>query len=238
MGLRFHLVDGQGIRIWYRNLTLVTRPVEYQDRAGFKPYLFWITPGCDVHEITLPDLQVRSVQGNPEYASYQRALRGYALGSWSVGEADRGISALLRMEEKDRVSWDFDRRLAAALLLSTGRARDAQRITSSLPKLGNDAAVAGAAVALTTYVLRPGLDDAVFQVFGVDTRDPETFRSLMMYFSDQVLLDKAQRMAQRLLVLHPGDEDATAMIEAIRKVPKWQQVLVGPGSWAPTSQAY
>lgn len=48
----------------------------------------------------------------------------------------------------------------------------------------------------------------------------------MNYFSDQAQLSQAMRMAERLRGLIPGDPEADAMMQAIRKVPKWEQVVV------------
>ena len=70
------------------------------------------------------------------------------------------------------------------------------------------------------------LDEAAFRVFGVSEQDPEAYRFLMLYFSDRVLLRQSRRMADRLLSLRPGDEQASAMIEAIKRVPNWEQVVV------------
>jgi hypothetical protein len=153
-------------------------------------------------------------------------MRSYALGAWAAGDVDRAVNALLNMREVDRLSWDFDRRLAAATLLASGRPTEAAVLLKQLPALGREQALNGVCAALTPVMPRPGLYDAAFRVFGLDPGDAEANRYLMFYFSDKVLLDKAKRMAERLLALRPGDEEATAMLDAISKVPEWESVLV------------
>jgi uncharacterized protein with von Willebrand factor type A (vWA) domain len=149
------------------------------------------------------------------------------------------VNALLNMQEIDRLSWDFDRRLAAATLLASGRPTEAAALLKQLSALGREQALDGVCAALTPGLPRPGLYDAAFQVFGLDPSDAEAYRYLMFYFSDKVLLEKAKRMAERLLALRPGDEDATAMLDAIGKVPKWESVLVPITGWTrPVSGVY
>jgi len=225
-GMSVHLVGIQAMRTWYQNSTLVTMPAEYQDSTRWPRYMFWLNPACQVFEIRLPELRVRSPGPKPDYQEYQRAVRSYALGAWAAGDVDRAVNALLNMQEADRLSWDFDRRLAAATLLASGRPTDAAGLLKSLPALGRGQALDGVCAALTPGLPRAGLYDAAFRVFGLDPGDAEANRYLMFYFSDRVLLEKAKRMAERLLVLRPGDEEATAMLDAISKVPKWEAVLV------------
>lgn len=155
------------------------------------------------------------------------------MGAWAAGDTDRAIALLLHMKEPDALSWDFDRRLAAALLLSSGRADEARTVLKGFRKPERGQALEGVAAILTPALPRPGLDDAAILVFGLRPDDAEVFRYLMFFFSDRVLLEKTRRMAERLLQLRPGDEEATAMIEAIDNVPKWEGVLVNPEGWAP-----
>jgi hypothetical protein len=238
-GMAAHLVGIQAVRTWYQNSTLVTMPAEYQDSTRWPRYLFWLNPACQVFEIRLPELRVRSPGPKPDYREYQRAMRSYALGAWAAGDVDRAVGAFLNMQEIDRLSWDFDRRLAAATLLASGRPTEAAGLLKQLPALGREQALDGVCAALTPGLPRAGLYDPAFRVFGLDPSDAEAYRYLMFYFSDRVLLDKAKRMAERLLALRPGDEEATAMLDAISKVPKWEAVLVPvEGQTAGFSGAY
>lgn len=237
-GIHLHLIHYHALSTWYWDPTLVTRPAEYQDQTGGPTYLFWITPRCEVFEITLPGLRVRSPGARPVYSDYQRTLRSQALGRWAAGDPQGGVSLLLRMQEADSASWGFDHRLAAALLYAAGRPSEAEILMRDAPALSREDAVAAGAAALTPELPRSGLDVGVFRAFEFDESDPELYRALMFYFSDRVLLKKARHMAERLLAIRPGDEDARAMIEAIAKVPDWQQVFVPAQSDSLYQRAY
>lgn len=230
-GLHTHLFHGQVLRTWYRNGSVATLPAEYQDNGPWKSYLFWVTSDCHVFEVALPDLRVRTTGPRPNYASYQKVLRAYAMGAWAAGDPDRGARILEGVQEIDRSSWEFDRRLAAAFFYASGRDADGDKLLSGLRPLARSDAIGAIAAALTPELPRPGLDDAAFRAFGVSTQDTTAYASLMFYFSDGVLLRKAKRMAERILALDPTDEDAKAMLDAIAKVPEWEAVLVPAEGW-------
>jgi hypothetical protein len=230
-GLHVHLMHGQVLRTWYRQESITTTPAEYQEHGPWPEYLFWITAGCDVFEITLPSLRVRSPGPRPDYASYQRAIRSYALGAWAAGDPDRGVALLAHIQEMDSLSLEFDRRLAATILFASARDREAGKLLQGLRPLSYEDELSGAAAALTPELPRPGLDDAAFRAFGLSLRDTTAYSELMFRFSDKVLLRKAKRMAERVLALDSSDEDAKAMLEAIAKVPEWEAVMVPAEGW-------
>jgi len=232
-GAHVHLLHGQVMRTWYLNKTLVTLPAEYQDTTRWPRHLFWITATCDVFEVTLPDLTARTVGPQPDQLAYQKALRSYAMGAWAVGDVERAVAVLLNMEERSELSWDFDRRLAAALLLASGREAEARVVLTNFPRPGRAQALDGVSAVLTPELPRPGLDAAAFVVFGLKPNDAEAVRYLMFHFSDRTLLKKTKRMAERLLELRPGDQEAIAMLDALDRVPKWESVLVEPEGWKP-----
>lgn len=238
-GLHGHLLHGQVLRTWYRNESITSLPAEYQERGPWPEYLFWVNPACEVFEITVPDLRVRSGGPRPNYISYQKTLRSYALGAWASGDADRGVMLLQGMQEVDHRSWEFDRRLAAMLLFASGRVGEAERLLRGLPPLSREDALGAVSAALTPELPRPGMDDAAFRAFGLSTGDVGAYSDLMFYFSEKVLLRKAKRMAERVLALEPADEDARTMLDAIAKVPKWEAVMVPAEGWGERfEQAY
>jgi len=179
-----------------------------------------------VFEIRLPSLQVRSPGPRPNYLDYQMAVRSYAYGLFGAGEVDRAAATLVSMQEADSTTWAFDRRLAATMLYAAGRPEEAMKLCKGLPSMGRDAALHATAAVLGPEVPGVILDQAAFRAFGVSEEDPEAYRFLMLYFSDQVQLPQAKRMAERLISLRPGDEQASAMIEAIQRVPKWEQPVI------------
>ncbi len=111
------------------------------------------------------------------------------------------------------------------MLYASGRPAEAQRLCAGLPPLKRMGALYAIAAVLSGRLEMTGFDEAAFAAFGVSTRDAEAYRFLMNYFSDQELLRHAKQMAERLLALRPGDWEASAMIEAIQKVPHWEQVV-------------
>jgi tetratricopeptide (TPR) repeat protein len=234
--VHMQLMQDHALRTWYDNHSLVALPVEYQDKSSWPTYLFVITSECNVFEITLPGLRVRSPGPKPDYLAYQKALRSYAMGAWASGDTDRAIAVLLNMQESDQLSWDFDRRMTCALLFASGRDTEANRLLASLPKVPREQAIDGVRAILSPELPRPGLDDGAFQAFGLDRSDAEAYRDLMLSFSDMVKLEKAKRMAERLLELKPEDPDALAMLEAIRNAPSWEPVVVLPKEWTPIFQ--
>ncbi len=224
-GMETHLIVLQAPRVWYSNRTIVMNGPERFRRSAGPEYLFWVTPSSDVFEIGLPELRVRSPGPRPDYFAYQKTVRGYAYGLFGAGEVDRAVAVLLSMQEVSSFHWAFDRRLAATMLYASGRPAEAQRLCAGLPPLKRMGALYAIAAVLSGRLETTGFDEAAFAAFGVSTRDAEAYRFLMNYFSDQELLRHAKQMAERLLALRPGDWEASAMIEAIQKVPHWEQVV-------------
>ncbi|MEK7347536.1 MAG: hypothetical protein AABZ94_01555 [Candidatus Eisenbacteria bacterium] len=233
LSLHSHLLTLQAARVWYSNPTIQTHdPMRLRPGRG-PEYLFWVTPSCDVFEITLDNLRVRSPGPRPDILDYQKALRSLAYGFFAANEVERATSVLLNMQEVDSLTWAFDRRLAATMLSATGRSSEAEELCARLPPLERGNALN--AIAAVLGPVRPGtsFEKAAFRTFGVSEQDSEAYRFLMNYFSDQTQLTQAMRMAEKLISLRPDDAEAFAMIEAIRKVPRWEQVVVpvlGEGS--------
>jgi hypothetical protein len=230
-GVHLNLYEVQALRTWYRQESITTVPAEYQQGGPWPEYLFWITAGADVCEITLPSLGVRSPGPRPSYESYQRSIRSYALGAWAAGDTDRGVALLTHIQEVDSLSWEFDRRLAATVLFASARDREAEKLLQGLPTLPYEDRLGGVSAALTPELPRPGLDDAAFRAFGLGVQDTTAYSELMFYFSDKALLRKAKRMAGRVLALDPTDEDAKTMLDAIAKAPQWEPVMVPAEGW-------
>ena len=224
--LQFHLWDVQAPRVWYGNSTLVSfYPERY--KPGARPeFLFWVTADGSVFEITLPELRVRSPGLRPSQAAYQRAIRNFSLGLFGAGEVDRAVRAVLSMQERSEFTRAFDRRLAAAFLFATGRDAEAAGPLQGLPPLSREEALDAVAVVIGPHIPGADLDDGAFRAFGLVPGDAEAYRYLMNMFSEGSFLPQAMRMARRLLSVKPGDEEAMAMVEAIEKIPRWEQVFV------------
>jgi hypothetical protein len=224
--LQTHMFLLQAPRVWYANTTLLTDdPGRLHSGAG-PEFLFWVSSTCDVNEIRLPSLKVRSAGSRPDYRDYQKAVRSFAYGLFAASKVDRAVAALQGMQEVDSLTWAFDRRLAATMLFAAGRSKEGNKLCAGLPRMGREAALYAVAAVLGPELPGIVLDEAAFRAFDVPDQDPEAYRFLMHYFSDHVLLRQAMRMAERLLALRPGDEQASAMIAAIQRVPSWEHVVV------------
>lgn len=223
LAIQSYLFSRQAARVWYANPTLVTENLGRLRADSRLEYFLGVTPTCGVFEIRLADLTARSTGTQLGVQDYQNAIRSYAYALLGTGQVDRATGVLLAMKEPESTTQALDRRLAATMLYAKGRSAEAAALCASLPPLDREAALQEIAAALRTDVAGVALDEAAFKAFGWPEDDPEAYRSLMRYFSSQVLLPQAQRMAERLLVLRPGDEQALAMLEAIRALPAWEQ---------------
>jgi hypothetical protein len=224
-GLQHNLFTVQAPRIWYWNSTLLSdHPGRLHPGAG-REFLFWVAKDAEVFEIILPELRVRSPGPRPDYEDYQSTLRTFAYGLARSGQTDRAVQIVLRMQEMDSLSWAFDRRLAATFLFAAGRDADAEKLRRGLPQIPKNEALYAVAATLGLELSGLSLDRAAFQAYGLPLEDSESCRFLMRYFSDHVQLRQARSMAERLARLVPGDEEALAMIDAINRIPDWENPI-------------
>jgi hypothetical protein len=199
-------------------------PVQ-QSAGGGPEYLFWITPHADVFEIDVPTLQTRSPGQRPDYGDYQSTVRIFAAGLAASGQTDWAVDAVLRMQESDSLTLSFDRRLAATFLFAAGRDAEAERLCLGLRPVPRGEALYAVAAVLGLETANLILDQGALRAYAVPLNDPESYRFLMFNLSDRVQLPAAKRMAERLLALAPNDIDAKQMIEAISRVPNWEQAV-------------
>jgi hypothetical protein len=224
--VREHLIDAQAARAWYWNPTLATYDLQDFRRRPGPSYFFWVNRSGDLFEILYPTLIPRSAGPPVDPLEYQVGLRNLAFGLYGAGDVNDAVAILLRLPAAERRIVDFDRRLAAMLLFASGRDAEAERLRRATAPLPREDAVGALAAALGPTIPGVDRDAAGFRAFDVPSDEPEVYRALMNIYSDQALIPQTERMAQRLLALKPGDEEAEAMIEAVKAVPKWEQVLV------------
>ena len=130
------------------------------------------------------------------------------------------------MNQLDSLTWAFDRRLAATFLFASGRNAEAEMLCRDLPELPKSNALYAVAAVLGFEAPGLNLDSAAFRAYGLPQDDPESYRFLMHYFSENVKLRQAKRMAERLVSLLPRDQEGLAMIDAIRQVPNWEDPVL------------
>lgn len=217
------LFQCQAPAVWYGDPTIQTLDIEH-----FRPnggLVFWVDSNCNIFEVTMPSLRPRTAGSSPTELDYQKTLRRLALGLYRAGAVDRAVSVLMGIRAPNRVTHDFDQRMASMLLFAAGRRSEAVRLRDrTIPIPVPECYEALAAVLGATT--GPGdLDGPAFRAFGVSPDDPKAYRYLMNFFSDRVQLDLALRMANHLLSLRPDDEEANLMRQAVLAVPDWQQIV-------------
>jgi hypothetical protein len=227
------LLTFQAPAVWYGDPTIHTFDVEHFRQGPSSAFLFWVTSDFDIFEIEIPSLRVRSPGPSPREVDYQKALRRFSLGLYESGAVDQAVALLLGIRASDGVARDFDRRLAAMLLFAAERMPEATRLRDSAAAMSTAESLPLLAAALGAMTGSDRLDIAAFQAFHISPRDPEAYRYLMNFFSDTVRLGQALRMANHLLAIRPGDEEATLMRDAILAVPSWEQVIALPGATSP-----
>jgi hypothetical protein len=207
-------------------MSLMTRDPEDLVLSTKPTYLFWVSPQRDVFELRYPSLEVLTGGAQPDYHDYQKAMRTFAFSLYGVRDIPRATTILLQMKEPDPASAAFDRRLATMLLFASGHDSVATRLRDSTPKMTRDVGIAALGAVMAALVNRSDLDDAAFRAFDIPVDDAEACRTLMNTLSDREQLDQAMRMARRLLSLRPNDPEGLAMVEAIQRIPRWEQVIV------------
>ncbi len=230
-GLYTQLYAFQAMQAWYRDPTLETRRPDWRRSMAGREFLFWIAPTLDVFEIDLPTLAPRTNGPPPDWTQYQKTLRYYARGLANCGETDQGVRLLLYMPSRhDYADVALDRRLAAMLLFHDMRDREAEEILRHVPPITRSNALEILAATLASPAGAHPWDDDAFRAFGLAVNDTAACRDLMHRAGDPIHAIDAERYAQRLLRLKPGDGEAVATIRRLSAYGR----LTGLATPAPT----
>ena len=210
----------QPLRVWYdRPEIWVLDPNRYRQGARAE-FLFWITPELELVEIDLTNLRPRGMHGPASLPQYQKALRGYAFGLTAGGEVDRAVAILAQMPQTSMDVAIFDARLAAMLLISTGRETDADRLLSRVPSYDRENSIDAVHAALVEPVLGLELDGAAMRAFNLDSTDTSVLRDLMRRLERSGSSAAAGRFARRVQTMIPGDAESAEVIgRATRRRP-------------------
>lgn len=207
-----HLMDLQCLRIWYRNPELSTFEPERWRSAGGAERVFWISPRMEVFEVDLPTLRTRSNGSEPRVEQYAKTLRGLAVGMASGGDVGRAVGILTRLPERDPALGVYNRRLAGALLLATGRDREAASLLADAPSFTPETSLDLILTTLGHFTPELDMDDAVLRAFGFSPTNAPVLRSLMRGFEREVCKEQAVRFARKLTALTPSDPDAARIL--------------------------
>jgi hypothetical protein len=151
-----------------------------------------------------------------EAKRYRSVLRSYAIGLAGSGEVQRAIDILLNLDPPE--TWDhaISYRIAAMLLYSVGMDSVADGMLDGIPPIPEQSAfeAVGNMLTVPTAPNRP-LERHALRAFGFSWDDPKVLRALMRALMGLGYEDVSGRLADRILVLVPGDQEAAAVLKQI-----------------------
>ena len=226
-GVYVHMYRFQALRIWYRDLSLITTKPQERRPGGSHEYLFWIVPDLDVAEVDIATLRARSSGARPTYGQFQKTLRAYAFGLANTGESVRAAQLLLRMPEPDQRVWGLDARMAATFLLADGQTAPAEDLLAHVPPMSRLDALSALSGVLAESPPSLDLDESALHAFGIAPTDVAAGKALMAWFADHGYEAAALRFARRVLRSEPDDAAAAAVLSTLSE--KRRTGLVTPG---------
>jgi len=221
----FHLIRFQVLRIWYRNPAIETMHPERRRPSPPGERLAWVAPDLSLHAIDPVTLATRSAGGAADSLGYGATLRAFAQGLAASGETERAVRILLAMQESDPWYTSYDRRLAAALLLTENRRAEADSLLRVTPSFNREDSIEAAAELLANPP-RLDLDAPVLTAMGLSPDAPEDARAMMRWFALNRYPEATIRFAQRLLATKPNDAEATVVLRTLQPATRWERVTV------------
>ncbi len=217
LGIDFTMQDGQALRAWYRDPTILTlRPERRLPHRG-PEYLFRITESRDVVEIDPDSGTFRSSGVRPDAEEMNAITRTYARGLTASGEPDRATRILSRLAAHDEpMLRSYDQRLSAMAALMKGDRTRAAGILADAPVIPREFALYAVSKILAEPTMRADLDGRAYEAFGLSSSDPEALRYLMRVFYGSLFVPQTVRLARRLQEVAPGDSESAAILGAWR----------------------
>jgi hypothetical protein len=217
-GVYVHLHELQALRVWYDDPTLVTRSPERRTGHGGPEFLFRVPADGSVIRVDLATHQVTSSEGEADEAEVLTVVRSYAIGLAGAGEADRAVRLLTGMPTTRPLDRNWNERLAALLLLASGRAGEARSALRALPPLPEE--IAYGVLFGTLSVRAPGLplEEHAQEAFGFAPSDTTVLRAAI---GDALRLgyDRlAPLLARRMLEFAPGDPESREIIDRLGRL--------------------
>ena len=213
-GIQSAMIEGQALRLWYRDPAL--RTVRTKERVPGAPaeYLVRVTDDLDLVAFDPQTLLVRSAtQATANPAEIHRSVNEYARAIAAGGDTDRAVrimEGLTRIEPAELGA--YNRRMIASMLLAAGRRKEADSALAATPPFPRNVALALVFGLMADPSPSERLDDAAFEAFGLSARDPEVLRTLMLGFERNASLAQAAWFARRLRQLSPGDSSSAEIL--------------------------
>lgn len=210
-----HIYRYQALRVWYREPTIETLRPSLRVLSSGPEFLFGINSKLNVFQIDLQSLRVRSAEGPVDRSEYRNVMRSHSIGLAGTGDLNRAVQVLSATEEPYTMDWLINRRIAAMLCLSRGEPAAAAALLRGLP--GIPLGVAFNTVWKLLTIPTPGmaLEEHALRAFDFSPADPVVIRKLLRVLLSLGYDDVSKRLAQRLLLLQPGDREATAALDKI-----------------------
>ena len=215
-GIATTLFDGQAPGIWYRDPSVHAAKVE--DRAaGYPADLLWRITG-DLHVIAIDPVECRFRSTAPDVdpQSVGRPIVTYARAVAASGEPDRALRLLEHLGEIDKEEFrSYDLRLAASIALANGRTAEAQRLRDSADPIDYETAVNMMGRVFGNPSRNPGQDSCAYWAFQISPDDTVAIRHYLSVFRELGNPAQIDHFAKRMLVLAPGDYEATEALRAL-----------------------
>ncbi|HEY7728090.1 MAG TPA: hypothetical protein VID50_06510 [Candidatus Eisenbacteria bacterium] len=214
LGITQTMLAGRALRIWYADPALTAVLPERHRRSGRPEMLHRITSDLSVVEIDPDRIAFRWAGGDSiDSAEIVRPIRAYWRGAAASGETDRAADGLLRLAAREPPGEsEYDRRLAAMVLLSSGQAAAARRILDSTAAFPHGVALEAVRKLLAETSGDAAQDSSAFPAFGLSPRDPPVARYLMRALEADGLDRQALHFARRLQAARPGDMESAGLI--------------------------
>ncbi len=216
LGIDGTMLDGQPLRIWYRDPTLEVLRPERRRTPRRAEFLFRITGERDVVEIDPDHGSLRSSGRNPDPEEMRAITRTYARGLAASGEYARSIRILEMLAAGDAAPLEsYDLRLAAMAAFSSRDPAGASRLLAQAPPIPREFALNSVARVMAEPTGRADLDSLAFPAFGVSSADPDALRYLMNMFYGSLFVSQAIEFARRLQAVAPTDSGSAEILERL-----------------------
>jgi hypothetical protein len=215
-GIYSTLIEGQALRVWYRDPTLQTVTTLHRSPGASSEFLVRVTTDLDVIWIDPDTRRLRATTRQaPDLTEIGRPIVNYARAVAAAGDYDRAIRMVLSLAQAESgANRDYVQRVSAMILLAAGRRDKAATILATVPALSKEDALWSLKPFLTEASASERLDEAGFEAFGLSSADPEAIRWVMRRFQREGALAQAAWYAERLLRLAPGDPEGSDVIRA------------------------
>lgn len=211
-GIYSTLIDGQALRVWYRDQTLQTVSTQTRRHSASTEYLIRVTSDLDVIAIDFDAGQIRTTTGTrPGSTEIGRPILNYARAVAAEGNTDRALRITQFLVDSPTTEI-YARRMAAMILLADERREEASRLLAATPALPVNVGLDFVWTMLKEASYDERLDEAAFEAFGLSSSDPAVIRWIMRAFQKDGSLGQAAWYAQRLLQLNPDDREAANVL--------------------------